>query len=207
MLYLVSPSTPMLRDRIKAGQFGGIITPATGYRPDGLPIWGADNACGPGPNGNACNYPGDEKWAAWLAKLAPHASRCLFAAIPDVVGDAAATLDRFGQLAHLAHGYPVALVAQNGLEDLPVPWSRFQVLFIGGDDAWKLGLAAADLIREAIDRGKRVHMGRVNGGPRWEYADALGCHTADGKCVNIAPDKNVTRPAMWAKRQVRGLLF
>jgi hypothetical protein len=209
MIYLLSPSTQMLRDRIKAGEFGAIITPATGYRPDGLPVWAADNACGPGPNGNACSYRGDEWWAAWLARLAPHAGRCLFAAIPDVVGDAQATLDRFGQLAHVARGlgYPVALVGQNGLENLPVPWRDFEVLFIGGDDAWKLGIEAAGLIREAVRRGKRVHMGRVNGGPRWEYADALGCDTADGKCVNVAPDKNVGRPARWAARPVRGVLL
>lgn len=209
MLYLVSPSTPMLRDRIRAGEFGAIVTPATGYRVDGLPIWAADNACGPGPNGNACNYPGDEKWAAWLAKLAPHAGQCLFAAVPDVVGDAAATMDRFAQLAHVprALGYPVALVAQNGLELLPVPWDQFEVLFIGGDDAWKLGLECAEIVREATARGKRKHMGRVNGGPRWRYADGINCDTADGKCVNIAPEKNVKRPAEWAAKPTQGVLL
>ena len=208
MLYLVSPSTPMLRDMIRAGVFGAITTPATSYRIDGLPVWAADNACGPSEQGNGVNYPGDSKWAAWLDRMSPHASRCLFAVIPDVVGDAAATLERFGRLSGVAEalGYPVALAAQNGLEHMTVPWDQFGVLFLGGDTQWKLGLAAAALAREAIARGKRVHAGRVNGGGRFAYMCALGCSTADGKCINVAPDTNVARHARWQAAPVQGVL-
>jgi hypothetical protein len=211
MLYLVSPSTPMLRHMIKAGTFGAITTPATRYRVDGLPIWAADNACGPSPDFTqfGAHYPGDEKWMRWLEAMSGHRTRCLFAVIPDVVCDAGATLDRFGRLAPIARamGYPVALAAQNGQEYLPVPWDDLDVLFLGGDTSWKLGLAAAQLTREAIERGKQVHMGRVNGGPRFAYAAGIGCSTADGKCVNVAPDKNATRPARWKARPVQGVLI
>jgi hypothetical protein len=209
MLYLVSPSTQMLRARIKAGQFGAITTPATGYRVNGLPLWAADNACGPGPNGNAAGYPGDAEFVAWLGRLAPHAARCLFAVAPDVVCDAGATLalfDRFGPVIR-AMGFPAALAAQNGLEDMTVPWDALDVLFLGGDTAWKLGLAAAQLTREAIARGKRVHMGRVNGGGRYAYAAGIGCSTADGGCINRAPDKNVARHDQWARMPVQGVLI
>lgn len=195
----------MLRERIKAGEFGAITTPASNYDITDMPVWAADNGCfGKG-------YPGDAKYLAWLARPSLQAARarCLFATAPDVVCDAAATLDRFGQFAPTMRGmgYRVALVAQNGLEHLPVPWGQFQVLFIGGDDRWKLGPAAAQLAGQAIERGIRVHMGRVNGGGRWAYARAIGCSTADGKCVNIAPDKNVGRPAQWQKRPVQGVIF
>lgn len=209
MLYLVSPSTPYLRQYIKAGVFGAITTPATSYRVDGLPIWAADNACGPSEQGNGVNYPGDAKWAEWLDRMSPHAPRCLFAVIPDVVGQAGPTLDRFDRLSGVARdlGYPVALAAQNGLEHLTVPWDDLDCLFIGGDTAWKLGMAAARLAREARDRGKHVHMGRVNGGGRFAYAASIGCQTADGLCINKAPDKNVSRHDQWQARPVQGVLY
>lgn len=209
MLYLVGPSTAMLRDLIRAGDLGAIITPAHRLSVGGLPVWAADNACGPGRDGRpAASYPGDEKWAAWLERRAPDRARCLFAVVPDVVGDAAATLDRFGELAPVVRelGYPVALAAQNGLEHMSVPWARLDCLFLGGDTGWKMGLGAAELAREALARGKHLHAGRVNGGARWAYMDALGCHTADGGCINRAPDKNIGRLAKWQARTVQEVL-
>ena len=203
MLYLVSPSTPLLRDLIRAGHFGAITTPATRYRIDGLPAWAADNACfGKG-------YPGDEKFRAWLEGMSPHAGRCLFAVAPDVVADAAGTIARSRPWLPVirAMGYPAAFVFQNGQEHLPVPWGEFDVGFIGGDTAWKLGIAAAQLTREALARGKRMHAGRVNGGPRFAYMRGLGVHTADGKCVNMAPDKNVGRHDRWQARPDQGVLL
>jgi len=199
----VSPSTPILRDLIRAGRFGAITTPATGYRVGGLPAWAADNAC------FGTGYPGDDRFVAWLERMTPHAGQCLFAVAPDVVGDAAATLERSRPFLPVirAMGYPAAFVFQNGQEHLPIPWDEFDVGFIGGDTTWKLGIAAAQLTREALDRGKRMHAGRVNGGPRFAYLRGLGVHTADGKCVNVAPDKNVGRVARWYARPVQGVLL
>jgi hypothetical protein len=132
--------------------------------------WAADNGC------FGSGYPGDAGWLRWLERLAEHAGRCLFATAPDVVGHAAATLARSAP--HLPTirglGYPAALVAQDGLEELGVPWATFDVLFIGGSTAWKLGPGAAGLVGEARQRGKPVHMGRVNTRQRWRYADYLG---------------------------------
>jgi hypothetical protein len=196
VLYLISPSTPALRHLISAGAAGGIVTPATGYRVDWMPVWAADNGC------FSAGYPGDEAFARWLEKQSPHAARCLFAVAPDVVGDAAATLDRsrpwFPVIREL--GYPVAFVLQNGQEHLDVPWDDIDAVFIGGDTAWKLGPPAAQLTRQAVARGKLAHMGRVNGGGRLAYAAAIGCGSADGNCITRAPDKNMTRLPYWYKR-------
>jgi len=113
---------------MQAGQLGFIDTPAQGNRrPDGV-AWCADNGCfGKG-------YPGDRGWFGWLAKNARQSKTCLFATAPDVVGDGPATLTRSLPLMPLIRGlgYPAALVAQNGLEFLPIPWVQFDVLFIGG---------------------------------------------------------------------------
>lgn len=112
----------------------------------------------------------------------------LFVVAPDVVGDAAATLEMFERWAPEIHqrDLPVALAAQNGLEHLPIPWSDLDALFIGGIPEpgqrvdWKLSPAAADLVTQANARGKWTHMGRVNSGRRFKYAKAIGCKSVDG---------------------------
>ena len=91
-------------------------------------------------------------------------TKCLFVLAPDTPYDAPATLRQFQYWGHVirALGFPVALAAQDGLENLPIPWSHFDALFIGGSTDWKLGSAATDLIRESKERGKWTHVGRVN---------------------------------------------
>lgn len=200
MLYLANPCTPEVRDAMTRGELGTILTPAQGNRLPPAAVWAADNGCfGKG-------YPGDEAWLAWLGRHSPHADRCLFATAPDVVGDAAATLAR--SLPHLpairALGYPAALVAQDGLEHLTVPWGAFDVLFIGGSTEWKLGPAARRLVGEAKARGKHVHMGRVNSRRRWGYAEYIGCDSVDGTFLAFGPDVNLPRLRGWT---VQGSLF
>lgn len=116
---------------------------------------------------------------------------CLFVVAPDVVGNAQATLQQFTywQSVIRAYGYPVALAAQDGLESLPIPWSDFDALFIGGSTAWKLSISAARIVGEAKQRGKWVHMGRVNSIRRLRYAQAIGCDSVDGSGYNIEPAK------------------
>jgi len=108
--------------------------------------------------------------------------RLLWVAAPDVVADAAATLARFEIWEPELHGMglPVALVAQDGLEDMDIPWSRFEALFIGGSTRWKLGPEAARIARETKEGGKWLHMGRVNSHRRLRYAQAIGCDSVDG---------------------------
>lgn len=110
-----------------AGQLAYIDTPAQGNRrPDGV-TWCADN-------GAFSDKWDADKWWSFLVKNADRASTCRFAVAPDVVGDAAATLERSRPwLAKIrALGYPVAFVGQNGLEDLETPWDEFDCLFLGG---------------------------------------------------------------------------
>lgn len=193
MRYFANPSTPRVRDAMLSGQLDVIETPKQGNRPVLGARWCADNGCfGKG-------YPGDTAWYAWLERNAHRAADCVFAVAPDVVGDAAATLARSGPwLPKIrALGYPAALVAQDGLEDLPVPWDTFDVLFIGGTTEWKLGHHARALTAEAKRRGKWVHMGRVNSAKRLRYADAIGCDSADGTYIAFAPDQNLPNVLAW----------
>jgi hypothetical protein len=181
---------------MRDGRLGAIITPKQGNRlEDAFPVWCADNGCfGKG-------YPGDGAWLAWLADLTPHAARCAFAVAPDVVGDAAATLERSLPFLPLIRGmgYPAAFVAQNGQDRLPVPWDEFDVLFNGGDDGWKLGEPMRRLAAEARVRGKRLHMGRVNSLKRMRRARADGYDSADGRCISFGPDIRLPEALGWVR--------
>ena len=170
-----------------------IVTPAQGNRiPDGAWIC-ADNGCfGKG-------YPGDEKWWAWVQTLPT--DRVRFVVAPDVVADAAATLERSRPWLQKIRslGHPAALVAQDGLESMTVPWDEFDVLFIGGSTGWKLGPHAAALVREARSRGKWAHMGRVNSLTRLMRAHHIGCDSADGTYIAFGPDKNLPKVLGWLR--------
>ncbi len=176
------------------GLLGQIVTPAAGNRV-GVGDWIADNAVFAG------KYPGDNAYLAWLARRLPHADRCRFAVAPDVVGDAAATLAlSLPMLPRIrALGYRVALVAQDGLEHLQVPWDAFDCLFIGGSTEWKLGAAARQLTAQAKARSKWVHMGRVNSRVRLQYAAAIGCDSADGTFLAFGPDGNLPTLRSWLR--------
>jgi hypothetical protein len=184
-----------------AGQLVVIATPKQHNRiPDGA-LWVADNGCGPGKHGIGKGYPGDERFLAWLASHEAERCRCLFAAAPDVVGSAQATLARsLPMLPRIRElGYPAALVAQDGLELSEVPWAAFDALFIGGSTEWKLGPDAARLVRAAKARGKHVHFGRVNSRKRLRYAAELGCDTADGTYLTFGPDRNLPILLGWLR--------
>lgn len=194
--YFANPCGNATAAAMQAGLIGFIDTPAQGNkRPPGVE-WCADNGCfGKG-------FPGEEAWFNWLTAQAVDAATCRFAVAPDVVGDAAATLARSAPwLPRIrALDFPAALVAQNGLEHLPVPWDTFDVLFIGGDTTWKLSRHARRLVAEAKARGKWVHMGRVNSEARLRYAQVIGCDSADGTYLTFGPDTNLPKLLSWLHR-------
>lgn len=198
MLYLTGVSNPMVRAYAQEhGGLGLLNTPNSNYQIHDWPVWAADNGAF-----NAKTYVGDSKWFAWLQSKAEHVATCLFATAPDVVGDAAATLAR--SLPWLPRirslGYRAALVAQDGLEHLDVPWNAFDVLFVGGTTSWKLSPAAAGLCAEARLRAKTVHVGRVNSHKRLRYAAHLGADSADGTFLAFSPDHNLNRMDTWLRR-------
>lgn len=156
--------------------------------------WGADNGCF--SQGERFSL---DAYLAWLRKMNPLAARCRFATAPDVVADAAKTWARSEPTLDLirAEGYPVALVAQNGIEDMAIAWDRFDAIFIGGDTDWKLSHHAEKVCREAKRRGKWVHMGRVNSRRRLEIAEHFGCDSVDGNFLGFGPDVNIPRMLSW----------
>lgn len=195
MRYFATASGPKVRDAMTAGHLGQIVSPAAGNRViPGVQWCGDNNAFGDG-------YPGDRPYLRWMSARRHLSPWCSFIVAPDVVCDAPATLARSAPMLPRIRrlGFPAALVAQNGLEDLTVPWASFDALFIGGDDAWKLGPAARRLTAEAKRRGKWVHMGRVNSRQRLQYAAAIGCDSADGTYLAFGPERNLPTLLSWLR--------
>lgn len=105
---------------------------------------------------------------------------CLFVAAPDVVGDAGQTERLFRDWRPRLGDLPVALVAQNGATPADVPWGEIDALFIGGDDVFKLGPDGERMAVAAHERGKWLHVGRVNGMRRLRYCATIHADSVDG---------------------------
>ncbi len=205
MLYLANPCGPAVIEQMRAGVIGLIDTPLQ-YMPTAVNQvhevggpWCADNSC------FGADYPGDSRWFRWLCTRLWCQSSCLFAAAPDVVGDGPASLARSRRYLSTVRdlGFPVALVGQDGMEDLDLPWDDFDVLFIGGTTDWKLGPGALALARRAKAEGKGLHMGRVNTWNRYLYALQMGCDSVDGTSLTYGPDKNLAVTLGWIRNGER----
>jgi hypothetical protein len=108
----------------------------------------------------------------WLPLMRPYSEKCLFMAGGDIVFNAEATLEAYEEFKHYFQGWPLAYVAQNGAEILPIP-DDCAAVFIGGDTAWKESTEAVTVIGRALAMGKHVHIGRVNWWRRYQLFKAL----------------------------------
>lgn len=198
MLYLATANSPAARAEIAAGRLGQMVTTNAGNRivPGGR--WALDNGCF------------SRQWTPqrWLATLERHRGRpgCLFAVVPDVVGDAGATDEMWARWwsAPMRLGYHAAYVLQNGARYIP---AGAAAVFIGGDTAWKLGPEARHAVDVARRRGCWVHMGRVNSQRRLRYAVRIGCDSVDGTYLAFGPDRNLPRLLGWLRPAQRPLPF
>lgn len=202
MRLLVSGSTASVaRMTSHREHLGVLLTPFNRNSVDavigtGLP-WAIDNGAFSGFNATAF---------VRLCMRAEGSPRLLWVACPDIVGDATQTATEFERWAPSLHRLrlPVALVAQDGAEDLVQPWDQFCCLFIGGTTEWKLSHAAWDLCREAKRRDKLVHMGRVNSLRRMKIAQLYGCDSIDGSSASKYGDKYIHKYCRWIKHRIVG---
>jgi hypothetical protein len=202
MMYLVgkSPKTLLKHGNRNVGRLvqprdTGTIpeTPRLGF------LWAADNDAFSGFDTN--------RYLKMLDKC-EGVPGCLFVTVPDVVGDHAATLERFDVWRPVLYHYdlPAAFVAQNGCDLTLVPWDDITTVFIGGDTEWKLGDDARWIVDEGKRRGKWVHMGRVNSHRRIKYANAIGCDSVDGSSLSKFTDTYLPQFADSAAAPAQGIL-
>ena len=208
------------------GRLGLMLGPAViGHKCDYRPHigcyrnWAMDNGCFT----NAGQFD-ETKWLSSLDEIVNTvdgaADGCLFAVAPDVFdpqagrGHALPTLERSAAVLPKirAIGVPAALVFQDGLQDHidAIDWDSFDVAFLGGSDAFKLGYPCrthnnliehnpeqserwARLMWTAMEHGKTIHVGRSNSSLRFNFCRALGADSADGTFVGFAGTKNGCR--------------
>ncbi|MDW8293661.1 MAG: hypothetical protein RML84_11270 [Anaerolineae bacterium] len=120
------------------------------------------------------------------------ADRVAWIAAPDVVRDARATLARWCEWAPVvrSYGYRVAYVVQDGTEDIGLPFA--DAYFVGGSDRYRASGTLRLIVRDLVDSGKWVHIGRVNSLARYRYWDALGCASCDGTQYSRWADRYLT---------------
>lgn len=136
--------------------FGQLRTPLTNYALAPEPVmWAADNGFFSSQDVNA--------WLSWVDRFDENRMRRpKFVTLPDIVGDAARTLELFEYFQKRTNELPRALVLQNGIERERIPWKELDAVFIGGDDKFKNSPQAMAAARTAKILGRWVHVGRVN---------------------------------------------
>lgn len=188
MLFLSGVLIPALRTAMRP-DIGFMSTRACGSKPPSGMLVAYDNGCFAGTWN-------DKTWAAWV-RVQP---RGMFAVVPDVLRDARGTRQRFDQYASVIAGiHPIAYVAQDGIGAYPPPWDDFDVLFVGGSDEFKLSEEAWELCADAKQRGKWVHVGRVN-----SFRRARACHVSsvdsiDGTFLRLGQSRIYPTNPNWPK--------
>jgi hypothetical protein len=200
VINLVSGATATLARYAPTGCFGRLLSPRSGNEVGGIVAGGLPWAC----DNDAFSRAGFDP-AAFRRMLGRISGwpRCRFVACPDVPFDPVATLARFEAWAPEigAAGQPVALVGQDGCEDLDLPWDRFDAFFVGGSDGWKESHAAMALCDRAWALGKWVHVGRVNTFRRFRRVWGWGCvDSIDGGKFSKWPDTYFPQFLAWRRR-------
>ena len=127
-------------------------TPLTQYKSASGIMYGLDNGAYSGFKSRTFEL------MAYEAEKDPN---CLWIALPDVVGCAYSTNALFKEWKYVIKSKR-AYVLQNDAEQYAIPWEQFDCLFVGGDDRFKMGKTAMMLSKVAKEKGKLVHVGRIN---------------------------------------------
>ena len=161
-------------------EFWQLRTPLTKNRVADCP-WALDNGCFSNFN--------EKTWRRMLSEAddlacnleRPHPPK--FVTLPDLVGSAQRTRELFDVFFLPTVGLPRALVLQDGIASVDIPWRDIAAVFVGGTDAFKISRECRDACNVAKMLGKWVHVGRVNTASR--VRDWLGlADSIDGSGIS-----------------------
>jgi hypothetical protein len=163
----LSPAAIAERRERYEEDFWQLRTPLTNYaRAPDVP-YGLDNGC--------FKLFDKRAWERLLDQA--DVDRPLFVCLPDVPFDAQRTAELFEVFKTRTQELPRALVLQDGIDRVRIPWDDIAAVFIGGSDQFKYSPEAFRAARTAKMLGKWVHVGRVNTANRvrnWlEVADSI----------------------------------
>lgn len=158
-------------------EFWQLRTPLTRYaRAAGIP-YGLDNGCFR-----------EFDLVAWMKLLCEaDDDRPVFVTLPDVVGDAQRTAELFDHFWTRTQELPRALVLQDGIERVRIPWDQIVAVFVGGSTEFKYSREAFAAARTAKMLGKWVHVGRVNTVDRVRYWAGVA-DSIDGSGLSMYDD-------------------
>jgi hypothetical protein len=197
VIYFATISTREIRTTLQQNKqtMGYITTPNSDRRGQIAELsgvkWCADNGC------FSDNFD-ETKWWSWLSGKDPKG--CLFAVAPDVVADHHATVARsMPWLPKIrALGFPAAFVIQDGATIDTVPWEACDAIFIGGTTEFKLSDAALEIIQAGKERGKWVHVGRVNSRRRFLRFAGIA-DSCDGTFLAFGPTRRLPELLGWVR--------
>ena len=198
MIYLATPNTQGVKDAIAAGRLGALLTPDSWSslnepQSSRFPWVGLDNGCF-----STKRKWSESRWVDWLQVMVPRQPECLFAVVPDVVGDHERTMERWLQFSPTVKkmGYPAAFVVQDGATIDALPFDQMDALFMGGSTEFKLSQAAWEMADHARSLGVWTHLGRCNSFTRLRAA-AHTYRSADGTYLAFGPDTNLPKLLSW----------
>lgn len=176
MKFLIDKSPPDVKRKAESTLVGGqLLTPLTRYR-----NWGGKFAI---DNGAYSGFRAED-FAKLLAREEGRKGDCLFVTCPDIVGAGQRSIELFmRRRLWIPSGWRVALVVQDGMENLEIPWDELDAIFVGGCDPWKDSRAAGDIVKTAKILEKWSHVGRVNTAKRFEHFAEMGADSCDGSGV------------------------
>jgi hypothetical protein len=110
--------------------------------------------------------------------------RPLFVTCPDEWKNTERTFELWQEWAPmiLRYGLPPALCLQDGMTADDIPWGVVSALFLGGSDEYRATPEVHRIFRLARENHRRIHLhvGRISGMERIEWASRLGAHSVDG---------------------------
>jgi hypothetical protein len=171
---------------------GQLLTPLTGYCLDDKTIFAIDNG------GFTSQNP--EKLDKLIQRSLPFIDRCRFICMPDVPGSAIRTLELFHIFKKKYTNLPIALVIQDGQENLPIPWEELSGIFIAGRGEYKMTSCTTDIIKTAKWLKKWVHIGRLSNAEKFHHFNKLGADSFDSSVLVRDFDDRLSG----IKRAVRG---
>lgn len=146
-----SEQTIRAKEALFECQFWQLRTPLSKYKITDRP-YGLDNGC-------FTNFR-ERTWRRMLVDA--RKNKPVFVCLPDIVGDARRTLELFEQFEAITDGLPRALVLQDGIGALSIPWSKIEAVFVGGTDRFKISPECLNAVTAAKILNKWVHVGRIN---------------------------------------------
>lgn len=179
---------------------GWMLNPNMGNRLPAQGWWAMDNGC----FSQSTAFSWEKFWRVTNKLLEQGGERCLFVVAPDIPFDADGTLARFENYLPRLQDLPVpiAIATQDGMGTEDIPWAEIGTVFVGGSTQWKLAHESTAIMEAARQRGKWIHVGRVNSLSRLRTAFSAGADSADGTYLKYGPDVNWPKLRGWLETMI-----